>query len=325
LDDPESVETLKLFDNFEVKPADDNATSWVYSPVRYWDTRSNISYQFIGYWPRLDTVPNADSGISDPYVTIKNKVLTIHNIPNWQRVDLSGNGSEIDFLTTIREGTYAQDFSSNIVDLTFAHLLSKFTIKAYYIGPKVEGDYGVRIKKITLKSPNAGDKNVLDGVKNTDESESEPASTDFKRSTTDLLATQVTTDENANANTIDMVDSYVLFNEESDTIKYKDELDDEHNEGFVPTTVAQWLMVPHVWHNVQFEVVFAKESAGNEFPAQESAPVTLGAEHDGFATLPGHSYAVTLYFDVSNSGLKVETVAVQEWTEHDISKELYNW
>ena len=333
--DPDDVETTRLFDNFEVKPVDDAASSWAYSPVRYWDTRSNILYQFIGYWPRLGNTANSDQSISDPYVTINNndKVLTIHNIPNWQRVALndqgvaSGSGSEIDFLTSIREGSYA-DFNSDVVDLTFSHLLSKFTIKAYYIGPEVEvtqeNPYGVRIKKITLQSPGENDKNVLDGVKNTDNSK--PASTDFKRSTTDLLATQVTTDQDVNANTVDMVNSYVLFNEESANIQYKDEINDENNPDFTPTTVAQWLMIPHVWKDVQFVVEYAKGSSdASDTKTQESSPVTIGKEYDDYATLPGHSYTVTLYFDVSNSGLKVESVAVEEWTEHNVTREFYNW
>lgn len=331
--DPDNVETTRLFDNFEVKPVDDEASSWTYSPVRYWDTRSNVFYEFVGYWPRLGSTPNQDESKSDPYVTVNDngKILTIHNIPNWQRVDLTGDNpdiDEVDFLTTTREGTYAQDFSSNIVDLTFSHLLSKFTIKAYYIGPEVEvtqeSPYGVRIKKITLKSPGVNDKNVLDGVINADNSK--PASTDFKRSTTDLLATQVTTDQDADANTIDMVNSYELFNEESVNLQYKDELNDENNANFTPTTVAQWLMIPHVWKDVQFVVEYAKGSSdASNTKTQESSPVTLGKEHDGFATLPGHSYTVTLYFDVSNSGLKVESVAVEEWTEHNVTKEFYNW
>lgn len=320
LNDPEQVETTRLFDNFEVKPVDDQGDNWVYSPVRYWDKRSYVSYQFVGYWPKLGNQANSDASKSDPYVEItdNNKTLTIRNIPNWQRV----NGTEIDFLTTTREGRYA-DFNADKVNLTFSHLLSKFTIKAYYIGPKVEGEYGVRIKKITLKSP--GHNNVLDGVKNNTDN-SVPASTDFKRSTTDLLATQVTTQEDAYANTIDMVESYVLFEEQSDAIQYKDELNDENNPDFKPTTVAQWLMVPHVWKDVQFEIVFAvRTDAEADTKTQESAPVTIGAEHDDYATLPGHSYAVTLYFDVSNSGLKVETVAVENWTVHDVSREFYNW
>lgn len=324
--DPDNVETTRLFDNFEVKPVvndnDENYVpiSWTYSPVRYWDARSSVSYQFIGYWPRLGSTSSAS-----PYVTIDddNKVLTIHNIPNWQRVALndqgvaSGTGSEIDFLTTTREGSYA-DFRSGIddhvVDLTFSHLLSKFTIKAYYIGPEVTEEYGVRIKKITLQSSG---ENVLDGVKNADNSE--PASTDFKRSTTDLLATQVTT---GGANTIDMVNSYVLFNEESVPIKFKNELYDDPD--FVPTTIAQWLMVPHVWKDVQFVVEYAKETSGNT-KETKSSPVTIGAEHDDYATLPGHAYAVTLFIDVSNSGLSVASIAVEDWTEHDVTKELYNW
>ena len=123
-----------------------------------------------------------------------------------------------------------------------------------------------------------------------------------------------------------MVNSYVLLKEEYIKIGYKDELDDENNVNFVPTTVAQWLMVPHVWRDVQFEIDFeVKTSAGTQAKTQESAPVTIGAEHDDYATLPGHSYAVTLYFDVSNSGLKVETVAVENWTVHDVSREFYNW
>ena len=329
---PDNIETTKLFDNFEVKPVDDAASSWTYSPVRYWDTRSNILYQFIGYWPRLGSTTNSDPLVSDPYVTINDddKVLTIHNIPNWQRVDLTGsdpNIDETDFLTTIREGSYA-DFNSDVVDLTFSHLLSKFTIKAYYIGPEVEvtqeNPYGVRIKKITLQSPGKNDKNVLDGVKNADNST--PASTDFKRSTTDLLATQVTTDQDVNANTVDMVNSYVLFNEESANIQYKDEINDENNPYFTPTTVAQWLMIPHVWKDVQFVVEYAKGSSdASDTKTQESSPVTIGKEYDDYATLPGHSYTVTLYFDVSNSGLKVESVAVEEWTEHNVTREFYNW
>ena len=320
--DPESVETTKLFDNFEVRPDDDQGSSWSYNPIRYWDTRSNAWYQFVGYWPRLGTEASTDPAVSTPYVSIDNtnKVLTIHNIPNWQRVNLNGGGNETDYLTAIREGNYNDFRSNNTVDLTFAHLLSKFTVKAYYIGPEVEGEYGVRITKITLKSPDS-ESNVLDGLKNTDNST--PASTDFRRSVTDLEATQVTTTQVPNANTVDMVSSSVLFNEESGKIQYKDELAD--NSEFEPTTVAQWLVVPHVWRNVQFEVDFRQNNSTDPVKTQESAPVTIGKEHDDYAILPGHSYSVTLYFDVSNSGLKVETVAVQEWTEHNVNREVYNW
>ena len=155
--DNTSPKTL-VFNNTEVKPSadtetDENKATWSYTPIRYWDSNSNAYYQFVAYWPHLQSAADQHNA-SAPWVdnanvigqnTTENMLLTLHNIPNWQD-SISDNTR--DYLVATSKGKYKDsDYSNGIVPFTFSHILSKLTIKAYYVGVK---ENHISVLNITL-------------------------------------------------------------------------------------------------------------------------------------------------------------------------------
>lgn len=315
-----SETSTQLFDNTLIYPDQNSpATTWSYSPLRFWDLTA--SYQFIGYWPyKPDTtivsfhVTSVDPDITD--LEEEDKEIVLHHVPNWQPID----GTEQDIMTATSVGRYNPDYSffGGTVRMSFHHVLSQLVIKAYYIGAYLDSTTtgGVVVQGIKLYASKDADESYLDSVLIN-------GTTDFKQRYYDDKPELLTKSMDADADTIDMDLMYTLWDDVNfkDTIAYKNELEDDPD--FEPTMVKRWLMIPHKWKDLGLSVAYKKGNAERQF--SEQVPVTLGKEHDNYVTLPGKTYIITLLIDSSDGAVTVESIAVKNWVTHDVTRELYNW
>ena len=329
---------MRVYPALETRPASISETSdWTYDYPRFWDP--NGSYQFIAYWPWMDS-----SG-SGSYATDieSNKTLYLKNVPNWQPV----NGNEKDFMTATKTGSYDPDFmqTNKKVYLSFYHILSQLEIRAYYVGSDMEvasGQFGggVKVKKILLSESSTGAKDVLYGSDATKPGES----TDYKQRYDDAKALQASGE---NDNKIDLAASYMLMDNSTGVlIPFKDELTEKYymwNSSLTPSagkaivdgpvTIGRWLMVPHKWQDINISVNYsykANEQDGGINPNLYAdnvpkTPTTIGEENHAYVVQPGKKYIITLVFDTTSGGITVKQISVQDWVEHDVSFEYYNW
>lgn len=284
-------------------------TQWAYSPIRYWDSNPDASYQFMAYFPYLPSQTHPTKPyVSSPTQEYLNsedhydeKELTLHNIPNWQVV----SDTVCDFMTATRRGLYSSEFANGKVTFSFNHILCQLVIQAYYIGVDKTSDGGVKVKGITLYESANGATDVLgDG------------STDFKHRYYDVRAQQVET-----GNTADMAASKELFASNSGiSISYDNELD---NNPAQPQLIGSWLMVPHKWQDLRLKANRKFGTATEEW--SDYVTVTLGSSRDNYDLKPGKTYTITLLFDTSSGGMTVDAIDIQNWTEQKYKHEVYNW
>lgn len=348
-----------LFDNTLVypkyqtrPPSITTSWNWTYQPLRHWDLTA--SYQFLAYWPWRPSVDENAEGFNrashpGPYVAFDDPGMTMYlrNVPNWQEVD----GSEDDYMTAMRHGSYGVQFPSGVVTMRFEHLLSKLVIKAYYMGKDLETKKddqddvdggGVVINGIMLGKSDAGDQ-VLGGVvindtifgkSDVDDQDWSTGSTDFMQNCNDDIASQ---DTGPGANTIDMADSCMLLYKASRRAVFKNEETGEFMKWDAegdsvkiesgPALIGSWLMVPHLWKDLKLSVLYSMggNAVVSNFAASTPVPVTIAEENYEYMTQPGKIYTITLVLDSSGNGLTVVSVAVGNWTTHDVSREVYNW
>lgn len=317
--------SIKIFDNVPIRPDSKTTTTWTYSPKRYWDSDPNVSYQFIAYWPRLTDVVSATA----PYVSVLppvsgdhtegTKVLTIHNVPNWQQIrDTDGDGDvdeadgtqgvleEIDFMTATESGYYGAEFPDGKVYFKFHHLLSQLIVQAYYInGSNNATEGGVFIKEITLQR--SGSTNDVPAFNE---------HTDFTQPYTATLAT---------VGTITYAESSTILNlaeANARPVAWKNEW--VSSPDFAPSVIGRWLMVPHVWNGIKIKV--NHKDGGGDYHDSTPIEVTLGKAENYYATLPDKTYIITLIINVSNGGITVADIAVRSWLEAQKAiQEVYNW
>ena len=338
----------KLFDNMRVYPdlimpnlsgkpdLDDVETAvlslidgidWVYTPLRYWDRNPLASYQFIAYWPYLpgesdvaaadrSTTNYASSPSKQDILDGANKELVLHNVPNWQ----TANDGAMDFMTATSVGRYADEYSTGVVNLSFSHLLSQLVIKAYYVGREERTQEedgvitgGVRINSITLSAytPVNGDP--------------QPAGNAATYQVLGGGTTTFTQRYDADpTSTVTLADGYQMQGVSNAPIIFKNEMseDPDYINNFAPVEVARWLMVPHTWYKQNMTISF---SVGSTVKTSSAIPVSLGTAAPGYATQPGKTYVLTLIFDTTGGGFEVESVAIKDWNEYEIEKEIYNW
>ena len=319
--------SIKIFDNVPIRPDSKTTTTWTYSPKRYWDSDPNVSYQFIAYWPHLTD----DVSATAPYVSVlppvsgdyteQTKVLTIHNVPNWQPV----NGNEVDYMTAATSGKYRTSvqhevaaFYNGTVHLSFRHILSQLIIKACYIGSEFESNsgLGVKVNSIKLEKSDANEQ-VLSNTSSGDIVNV----TDFSQKYSDNDAAPLTP---ASPKT-NMADECILSLPEV-RIPYMDELTKqftfEDSHPTEPQVVGRWLMVPHKWQNLNISVNRKIGSAGYAYSAP--VPVTAGESNYHYVTQPGSTYIITLMIDVATGGI-TGSVDIQNWIEQNTTHEVHNW
>lgn len=316
--DNTSPKTL-VFNNTEVKPSaatetDENKATWSYSPIRYWDSNSNVYYQFVAYWPHLQSAVTTGPWAENTNVigqnTTGNMQLKLHNIPNWQD---SASTDTKDYLVATSLGKYkgseegVTHYSDGIVKFSFSHILSKLTIRAYYVGVK---ENHVSVHNITLGG-------------------------------TDLLSTNGTADYTkpfgANSAAAAFTSptkggtSQVLFNaatpDAAHTLQESAFYDQEtpaNTPNCLHESICSWLVVPTGgWNDLTLDVSFA---VGDETtPTRIEVPgVNIGTEAP-YAMASGYQYILTLKFDSSGGGIDVEMVYVKDWNDTSVDHEVYNW
>lgn len=322
--DNTSPKTL-VFNNTEVKPSadtetDENKATWSYTPIRYWDSNSNAYYQFVAYWPHLQSAADQNNA-SAPWVgnanvigqnTTGNMKLTLHNIPNWQD---SVSSATRDYLVATSLGKYkgseegVTHYSDGIVKFSFSHILSKLTIRAYYVGVK---ENHVSVHNITL-----GGTDLLstDGVADYTKPFGANSATAAFTSPTKGGTSQVL----FNANATTPASPHTL----QETAFY-DQDTPANTPNCLRESICSWLVIPTGgWNNLTLDVSFA---VGDETtPTRIEVPgVNIGTEAP-YAMASGYQYILTLKFDSSGGGIDVEMVYVKDWINTDVNHEVYNW
>lgn len=319
-----SPKTL-VFNNTEVKPSadtetDENKATWSYTPIRYWDSNSKAYYQFVAYWPHLQSDADQNNA-SAPWVdnnanvigqnTTGNMKLTLHNIPNWQD---SVSSATRDYLVATSLGKYkgseegVTHYSDGIVKFSFSHILSKLTIRAYYVGVK---ENHVSVHNITLggtdllSTDGVADYTKPFGANNTTAAFTSPT----KGGTSQVLF-------NANATT--PATPHTL----QETAFY-DQDTPANTPNCLRESICTWLVVPtDGWNDLKLNVSFAVGDA-NPTPIEVSG-INIGTA-DAYAMASGHQYILTLKFDSSGGGIDVEMVYVKDWVGSNVNHEVYNW
>lgn len=290
---------LKLFNNTEVKPnSGDENTTWSYTPLRYWDSNPDVSYQFMAYWPHMAAEDQGDGSV---YVTEDNRLLTIHNIPNWQEAE---NG--LDIMTSARTGKYRSQnddplFSNGIVPFNFTHRLALIGFTGFYIGIE---EKTVNILNITLRKI---DNDFLSPTGKATYSEpygGQSGETGFT---------------NVTKGSADMV----LYDNSTGVTLSSDQFLDETEPGdtYDPAEICTWLTVPSDgWSNLDLAITyFIKNTSANQ-TSHIRLTVNTGTT-DG-----GNSYIFKLKFDTAGGGITVETIYVKDWSSPiEVSKPVYNW
>lgn len=322
-----SPKTL-VFNNTEVKPSastetDENKATWSYTPIRYWDSNSNAYYQFVAYWPHLQSAADQNNA-SAPWVenanvigqnTTAGMLLTLHNIPNWQD---SISHDTRDYLVAQSKGKYKGSgegvtyYSNGIVPFTFSHILSKLTIKAYYVGVK---ENHISVHNITLGREG---NNLLsaNGVVNYTKpygggnSAAAAFTTPTKGGTSQVLF-------NANATT--PATPHTL----QETAFY-DQDTPANTPHCLHEAICTWLVVPTGgWNGLKLNVSFAIGNDAEPTPIEVSG-INIGTA-DAYAMASGYQYILTLKFDSSGGGIDVEMVYVKDWVDNNVDHEVYNW
>lgn len=103
-----------LFDKQQVTKESD---AWTYSPIKYWDTASGVTYTF-------GAVAGVTAGQLSP---LSAATITVSNIPQWQEV----TGAEQDFLVSnVYSNQPLSVFSGGTVHFNFTHQLAYLQVKA---------------------------------------------------------------------------------------------------------------------------------------------------------------------------------------------------
>ena len=304
--------TYRQFNNTLVYPSATTNTSWTYTPKRYWDSAPGVTYQFAAYWPYL-----AEDSIS--YTTEDEKVLTINDIPNWQK-ESSGN----DFLVATKYGSYRDangnqtaDFPNNYVNFSFKHILANVVVKGYYIGIKENhvNVLGMELSGTNMLTtggnadytlPFAGQTNIAEGF-------GETVTTGNGAHT--LLATT--------SPAVTLPESSWYNDNENDPNVYES------------SPICSWFVVPSTgWQGLTLNVTYSLgDITQNPAPvAIQAAPLTgialntpVGETPNSGTTLPQYKYIITLKFNSASNGIEVESIQVADWSTVDISTGVYNW
>ena len=291
-----------LFENTEVLPSTNQKnTDWTYATTRYWDSNPNVSYQFMAYWPHLNTTTSIES----PYISATNRTVTLHNIPNWQ-----DEATAKDYLYATNYGRYVgpDGYKENYqgkVYFTFRHLLSRLRIQAFYVGSL---DDTITVTKLTLKQSAGGRYDVLD-----------QGSTTFNLDYSLAGNTPYQDASTANdGNPADFGSLYYLMSGVNKGIPKRSYVDDTSADT-IHTMIGSWLMMPHVWNGVKLEVGYKVGLS----EAKTSSPIAISLGNT--STQSGMTYVLTLKFNSAGEEVYVESVFVRDWVEETVEWGFHNW
>ena len=307
----QSYDIYRLFNNTPVQYDSDEAL-WSYSPLRYWDSNTTVSYQFFAYWPHL---ASSDPGNGTPWVSAtdisnlnstEDMSMSLYNIPNWQD---ASDPDCIDLLTSLRVGKYRSDdpdpenrplFYDRVVNFDFSHILSKLIVQGYYVG---EQNNHVKIYSITLN----GTEYLLPGA--TSNYQKTIAASSF--SNVQKGAAQQSLDQvlYSDANGIQLLETAFKASEQAE---------------YTPTPICAWLLVPtNGWSNLSLSVTYAIGSAAQQ--TSEVNQVSIGAENV-YAMESGKSYILNLKFN-TEGGIELQAMYINSWVNYseELQRPVYNW
>ncbi len=309
------------FDNREVWW---NDTEWTYSPTKYWDRMCH--YWFSCYAPYLSTASSA----TDPYLSSALTVssdpvsysYSVANIPQWQNISTaSGDAAAFDLIVADTLGYAAagkalaagQDHSfegsNGVVDLEFHHVLAKLTFQAR-----------VRLNLIAY-----GQKYYLDEISLGRASGDAAIPTDTYRTYTHRFHTGA-----ESAFSTPTFASAVTYNVMTNAEGMTGDLYNDNASLLLSTSYAA----------KPFGVVLASPF---EVPDGKNLCVTVRyhiyddkgvrEEEDKIRTVPvsgitkiesDHHYIISINFGATAS-IQVMAVDVDDWTQTEVSDEVYNW
>ena len=127
-----------LFNKQQVTKGSD---AWTYSPIKYWDTASDVTYTFGAV---AGVTAGQLSTLSESASTIK-----VSNIPQWQEV----TGDEQDFLASnVYSNQPLSAFTDGTVHFNFTHQLAYLQVKAQKVSTSGGDTDTYAITEITLKN-----------------------------------------------------------------------------------------------------------------------------------------------------------------------------
>ena len=326
---PPLFNDTRVYPEHDERPASTDDTSWKYQPLRHWDLTA--SYQFLAYWPYLPDGTNltTEDKANVPYVSVpvpadadavteNERVLTIHNIPNWQRANTDDNPD--DYMTATSSGSYQANYASEngVVHLTFEHLLSQLVLQGYYVGIK---ENEVTIKSIKLNGVRIPVSNGKSSYAKPFEEQEAPS---FDISKDDDVEHTLYTPESPGTGMLLSQDTYY-----TDAGKNKDGGDDP-----ITQSICRWLVVPSTgWGNVSLDIQYSvKYSAVSTSTFRSIVSGISLNSNDGTnerpgEMLPGKTYILTLKFDSSGGGIDVKAVWVNGWQQapNPVNHIVYNW
>lgn len=286
----------RIFNNEEVTPASNlSTTSWTYVHTRYWDSNPTVTYQFMAYWPYGQSTAGQNH---EYYVTENNRTVTLHNIKNWQEEAVA-----TDYLIATRYNRYNSGGGfkeqNGYVDFTFYHALSRLSIKAFYVGSEADT---ITVNSLGL----SGNNNVLeDGYSDLQIDFSDPGNRIGPANSTPHLANSTT------------IFSRVLGIPKRSYV-------DETSQDTIYTPIGSWLMVPHVWRNINLTIGY--KIGGSSYKNSSPIPLTLGKSSDSWRIIDGKTYILTLKFNSAGESIEVESIVVSDWIEgRPYTREVYNW
>lgn len=112
--------------------------SWVYDPIRYWDTQT--AYSFIAYAPYQE---NSNNVVVNGF-----EGITISDIPQWQDADAVESK---DYVVALTDSAATNYINNGGVDLKFHHILANLKISAFK-----EGESEFDIQSITIGADEDG-------------------------------------------------------------------------------------------------------------------------------------------------------------------------
>ena len=309
----DTLSSDRTFDNYEVIPTEKSAsTSWTYSPLRYWDSWTEdrkVDYHFVAYWPHMSNTQG-----NGMYVSEQDKILTIHNIPNWQDGTLAASA---DLMTAKKDGYYKEGYFRlhagavpfQKVNFEFKHLLAKLTIRAFYKGDK---NAHVFIQGLSFSGADFlsnGTVNYREAFGGQQSIENPGMSTPVRDNLRKTLFTgQVELGDDA------FDDENVVPEGEEDPTPY------------TPVTVCTWLVVPSTgWQDLGLDISYGIGQGSRAVTTTLNVPTIDTNQSHQHELLASHSYVINLKFDSSSGGIQVDSVYVKDWTDVNVSKPVYNW
>lgn len=125
-----------LFNKQQVTKGSD---AWTYSPIKYWDTASGVTYTF-----------GAVAGVTAGQLsTLSASTITVSNIPQWQEVN---DGAQDFLVSNVYSNQPLSVFSGGTVHFNFTHQLAYLQVKAQKVSTSGGDTDTYEIKEIKLQN-----------------------------------------------------------------------------------------------------------------------------------------------------------------------------